>query len=444
MHAIRSRRALVPGGPADRAVVVREGRIEAIVPPEDLPGGIAVADVGDHVLMPGIVDTHVHVNEPGRTEWEGFETATRAAAAGGVTTLVDMPLNSLPVTTHRDALHAKLDAASPRLWVDCGFWGGVVPDNASALNGLAAAGALGAKAFLCDSGIDEFPACGEAELRRAMAALGAAGIPLLAHAELAAPVEPPGVPATDYRAWLHSRPRAWEDAAIALLVRLCVETGCPVHIVHLSSATALPLLRAARSRGHPITVETCPHYLCLAAEEVGDGDTWFKCAPPIREASNRDLLWAGLAEGVIDGVVTDHSPCTPELKCPDTGDFMEAWGGIASLEIGLPAVWTAARARGHGLTDLVRWMCAAPARLAGLSHRKGALAVGLDADLVAFDPDATRVVDPAALHHRHPVTPYRGRTLHGAVTATWVRGQRVFDGEVADPPLGRPLLGRST
>ncbi len=360
-----------------------DGRIEAVV---RTGGGNAdayvdvdvdgVLDVGELVVSPGIVDCHVHINEPGRTDWEGFTTATRAAAAGGVTTLVDMPLNCLPVTTTRAALETKLAATAGQLCVDVGFWGGVIPGNARDLAGLARAGALGCKAFLVHSGIDEFPNATEADLRQAMPVLRALGLPLLAHAELdLGGVTPEVARAGDpraYRAYLASRPPAWEDQAIRLLVALCRETGCAVHVVHLSSASSLPTLRAAKAEGLPITVETCPHYLCLEAETIPDGATHFKCAPPIREHANREALWGALADGTIDLVISDHSPCTPALKLPERGDFQNAWGGIASLQLGLPAVWTEARRRGHGLHELATWMSARPAALAGLGARKGA------------------------------------------------------------------------
>lgn len=439
--AVASERVITPQGMRPAAVIVAGEQIDACVARDAVPRELACEDLGEQVLMPGLVDCHVHVNQPGRTHWEGFETATRAAASGGVTTLVDMPLNCLPVTTSVAGFDAKLADCRANLWIDVGYWGGVIPGNLDQLPGLAARGVLGCKAFLCDSGIPEFPASDEATLRAAMLALAQAGIPLLAHAEIEAPVptDPSAPKLDDYRCWLHGRPAAWEEAAIALLIRLCRETGCRVHIVHLSAASAIPLLRAARAEGLPITVETCPHYLCLSAEEVPLGATLYKCAPPVREAANREGLWAGLREGVIDLVVTDHSPCTPELK--GDGDFIEAWGGIASLSLGLASVWTQARARGVELLQVVEWMSSAPARIAGLSQ-KGALQAGRDADLVAFDPDATFVVTAEQLHFRHKVSPWIGRSLSGKVTRTWLRGQAVYDSNTAsfDGPHGRPVL----
>ncbi len=437
---IRSTR--VVDGPAVRAatVVIDAGRIAAVEVGNT--AGLPVVDLGDRVVGPGLVDSHVHVNEPGRTEWEGFATATRAAAAGGVTTIVDMPLNCIPVTTTRAALEEKIRATRGQLSVDVGFWGGVVPGNAGELAELAAAGALGCKAFLVHSGIDEFPNATETDLRAAMPALRAAGLPLLAHAELDL-----GGPAAaaDYGSYLASRPPTWEEAAIALLIRLARQTGCAVHVVHLSAASSLPMIARAKSEGVSFTVETCPHYLCLDAEAVPAGATEWKCAPPIREGANREALWEGLREGVIDFVVSDHSPCTPTLKARARGDFAAAWGGISSLQVGLPAVWTEARRRGHELPRLFEWMSARPAALAGLAARKGGIAPGADADLVVFEPDAEVTVEAAGLHFRHKLSPYLGQKLRGRVAATLLRGQLVYDGQQhLGRPVGLPLLGRDT
>jgi len=438
--AISSARVITPQGMRPAAVIVAGEQIEAVVERDAVPPGVPCEDLGELVLMPGLVDCHVHVNQPGRTHWEGFDTATRAAAAGGVTSLVDMPLNCLPVTTSVAGFDAKLADCRSNLWIDVGYWGGVVPGNLEELAGLADRGVLGCKAFLCDSGIPEFPASDEPTLRQAMRALAKAGIPLLAHAELEldGPPPDPKLDHHDYQAWLHSRPAAWEEAAIALLIRLCRETGCAVHIVHLSAASAIPLLRAARAEGLPITVETCPHYLCLCAEEVPTSATVYKCAPPVREADNREGLWAGLREGVIDLVVTDHSPCTPELK--GDGDFIAAWGGIASLSLGLASVWTSAKARNIELTQVVEWMSAGPARMTGLAQ-KGALRPGCDADLVAFDPEATFTVTAEHLHFRHKLSPWIGRSLSGQVRRTWLRGRPIYAApDSFTGPHGRPLL----
>ena len=438
---IRSQRVIVGDELRPAAVLIEDGTIAAVL--EAAPEGVDVEDLGELALMPGLVDAHVHINEPGRTQWEGFNTATRAAASGGVTCVVDMPLNCIPVTTDAPALQAKLEACEGSLWVDAGFWGGVVPDNADDLDALAKAGVLGAKAFMIDSGIPEFQWCPEPALREGMRRLKAAGLPLLAHAELDLGAEVSGDPRT-YAAYLGSRPQAWEDAAIALLIDLCRETGCAVHVVHLSSASAIDMVRAARAEGLPLTAETCAHYLCFAAEEIPDGATQFKCAPPIRGRDNREQLWAALKEGVLDFIVTDHSPCTPSLKLPERGDFMEAWGGVASLSLGLGSVWAQARARGVDLPTLARWLCSSPARFAGLSDRKGRIAAGLDADLVAWDPDDTHEARVEDLHFRHKISPYLGHGLAGRVHATWVRGQAVYrDGVFAEQPIGRPVLGRA-
>jgi allantoinase len=441
MHAIKSQRVLVDGELVPAVVAIQGERIAWVA--RTAPDGMPVEDLGDLVLLPGLVDTHVHINEPGRTEWEGFTTATKAAALGGITSVVDMPLNCIPVTTTAAALAVKLDAARPLLHVDVGFWGGVIPGNAHELAALAKAGMLGAKAFTCHSGIDDFPASDRDTLRAAMRVLKDAGVPLLVHAELESPVADDGGEVRAYGHFLASRPSRWEDDAIAMVIELVRETGCAAHIVHLSAASALPLLAAARAEGLPITAETCPHYLCLVAEEVPDGATAYKCCPPIREAANRDALWEGLRDGIIDAVVSDHSPCTPHLKLPERGDFMDAWGGIASLQLGLRTVWTEASKRGFDLPTVVGWMSARTAGIAGLG-RKGRLLADMDADLVAFDPDVVGEIDVQELAHRHKVTPYAGRTVRGRVVHTWLRGERVVrDSQLVEGPVrGRPLLGR--
>ncbi|MFY9823977.1 MAG: allantoinase AllB [Thermoanaerobaculia bacterium] len=445
---LHGRRVVTPEGARPASVHVRQGTIVRVGTEDEIPKGPAVIDCGDSVLMPGIVDTHVHVNEPGRTEWEGFTTATRAAAAGGVTTLVDMPLNSIPATTTREALRAKVEAAVGKLRVDMGLWGGVVPGNSQDLESLLDGGVLGFKAFLVPSGVEEFGHVGEADLRAAMPVLARRGAVLLVHAELPGPIEAAaGVwegagPAelSDYRRYLRSRPDAAEVEAVELLVRLCRELRCRVHIVHVASAQVLPVLRHAREEGLPVTAETCPHYLTFAAEEVPDGAVTFKCAPPLRSRDNRERLWEALREGVIDLVATDHSPCPPEMKKLGSGDFRGAWGGISSLQLALPAVWTGARERGFMVTDVAEWMCAAPARLAGLEGRKGAIAPGYDADLAIWDPEASFTVEPERLHHRHKITPYAGRTLYGIVRRTVLRGETIYrDGEIVGPPDGRLL-----
>jgi allantoinase len=434
---LRSRRVVTAAGEVAASVCVRGETIAELAPYDAPPPAGRVLDLGDDALLPGLVDTHVHVNEPGRTEWEGFDSATRAAAAGGVTTLLDMPLNSVPPTVSVAALELKRRAAEGRCAVDVGFWGGAVPANTTApgeLRALHEAGVFGFKCFRLDSGVPEFPPLDRAGIELALAQLAPLGGVLIEHAELPEPIAaapPPGGPA--YAAYLRSRPAAAEDGAVAELADLVGATGARAHVVHLSSAGALRTLREARAAGLPLTAETCPHYLCLSAEEVPDGATQFKCAPPIRDAANRELLWDALRDGTIHCVVSDHSPCPPAMKQLESGDFGTAWGGIASLQLGLPAVWTEARRRGHTLVDVARWMASAPARIAGLA-RKGSIAPGYDADFTVFAPEASVTVDPTALRHRHPVTPYAGRRLTGIVRGTWLRGA-----PIDDRPRGRLL-----
>jgi len=415
---IRSTRVATPEGIAPATIHIEGERIAAIE-----EHGPADVDYGELVIMPGLVDSHVHVNEPGRTEWEGFATATRAAAAGGITTIVDMPLNSLPPTTTVDALETKQQAA--RGDVGVALWGGVIPGNTRELRPMLEAGARGFKCFLVHSGVDEFPNVNDDELRDAAETLAATGAPLLVHAELPGPIEGArgaiaGADPNDYRTYLHSRPAAAEDEAIELLLRVCRDTGARMHVVHLSSANALDIIARARKERLPLTAETTPHYLHFDAESVPHGHTEYKCAPPIRERENRERLWEGLRAGVIECVVSDHSPCTPELK---RGNFDSAWGGIASLQFVLPIVWSGARKRGFTLNDIARWCCEAPAKLARLD-RKGAIAVGNDADFVVWSPEETFVVSENLIEHRHKVTPYLGAELSGVVKDTWVRGRR--------------------
>jgi allantoinase len=434
---IRAPRVVLPTGESALDVVVEDGTIAALEAFGSVATpGRAVALGTDEVLMAGVVDTHVHVNEPGRTEWEGFASATRAAAAGGVTTVVDMPLNSIPPTVDVEALEAKRAAACGQVFVDVGFWGGAVPGNTTDLKALHDAGVLGFKAFLVPSGVDEFGHLDAAQLETAMREIASFGGLLLVHAEdggCLAAAPPPG--GASYPRFLASRPAVAEHAAVRQVVEASRRTGCRVHVVHVSSGEVLPLVASARRDGVPVTAETCPHYLAFAAEEIPAGATYFKCCPPIREGANRDRLWEGLRAGTLDMVVSDHSPSTADLKRLDTGDFGLAWGGISSLQLGLPAVWTQGRRRGFGLADVSRWMSQAPALLAGLPS-KGRIAVGRDADLCAFAPDEEWVVDPATLQHRNPLTPYAGRTLTGVVRRTWLRGVAV---DTHDEPHGRLL-----
>ncbi|MGA9525274.1 MAG: allantoinase AllB [Myxococcaceae bacterium] len=441
---LRSHRVLMPGGVGPASVHVSAGRIVDVARYEDPPTGWALLDARDLLVCPGVVDSHVHINEPGRTDWEGFDSATAAAAAGGITTVVDMPLNCIPATTSREAAEEKRSALEGKLHVDVAFWGGVVPGNVDALEGLARFGVPGCKCFTCPSGVEEFPHVGRADLEQALPRLRELGLTLLVHAEAPGVLEEAersleGADPRRYTTYLQSRPPAAEDEAIAMVIDLCRKHRARAHIVHLSSASAIPMLRAAQEEGVQITAETCLHYLAFSAEEIAEGATWFKCAPPVREASNREALWRGLESGVIGMVVSDHSPCTPALKKLDSGDFLGAWGGISSLQLGPSVLWTLARERGHGLEQVFRWNAEAPARLAGLGHRKGRIAPGYDADLVVWDDTAAVEVHPEALHHRHKLTPWAGRTLMGRVLKTFVRGQLAYDSETghAPVPVGR-------
>ncbi|MEO8193686.1 MAG: allantoinase AllB [Gemmatimonadales bacterium] len=423
---IRGRRVVTPEGTRAASIHIAKGRIERVAAWDDMSADAQVHDAGDLIVMPGIIDTHVHVNEPGRTEWEGFETATRAAAAGGVTTILDMPLNSIPATTTVEALEAKRAAAQGKSSVNVEFIGGVVPGSVDQIILLADAGVRAFKCFLSPSGVDEFPCVTEADLREAFPVLAQTGLPLMVHAEDPACLLAGGN-SRRYRDYVASRPVAAEHSAIELLVRLMEWCPTPVHIVHLSSATSLDIIRRAKDNNLPLTVETCPHYLTFAAEEIPEGATEYKCAPPIRGAVEREALWQALIEGDIDLIASDHSPCPPSMKQSD-GDFFQAWGGIASLQLALSAVWTGARSRGANPERIASWMSSGPAKLAGLANRKGAIVEGHDADIAIWDPDTSLVVDPASLFHRHPVTPYAGRELYGVVAGSYVHGRPVFAG----------------
>lgn len=445
-QAFRSTRVVTEQGAIPATIVVEDGRIRDVRSWDALPAAQA-HDFGNLWVLPGLVDTHVHINDPGR-EWEGFWTATRAAAAGGVTTLVDMPLNCIPETTTAAALEAKRDASQGQSWVDWAPWGGVVRDNAEEIAPLAAKGVPGFKCFLIHSGIDGFAWVDEGDLRKALAKLRGTGLPLLAHAEVAGPVDAAtrelnasGADWRKYSTYLASRPDEAEVQAIALLIRLAEEFRTPIHVVHLASAQALPMLQAARGRGVPITVETCTQYLFFAAEEIAEGATQFKCAPPIRDAANREALWHALEDGVIDFIATDHSPCPPELKHLVEGRWDRAWGGIASLGLALPVLWSGMRRRGIALKKIGDWMAREPARLAGFAGRKGSLMPGADADFAVFDPGKQWTVMERDLHFRHKLSPYLGVELTGRVRETWLRGKCIFrDGEFIGEPRGRELV----
>ena len=435
----RAPRVITAAGEVARCIGVRDGRIAVIEPIDADLDAEEVVELGDdEVLIPGLVDTHVHVNEPGRTEWEGFASATRAAAAGGVTTIVDMPLNSIPPTVDVEALAVKRRVAADQAYVDVGFWGGAVPGNVPDLRALHDAGVFGFKCFLLHSGVDEFPPLDPEGLELALKEIASFGAMMIVHAEDANAIDRAASPRGDnYTDFLSSRPRGAENLAIAEVIELARWTGCRVHILHLSSSDALPMIASARRDGVKLTVETCPHYLSFVSEEIPAGATQFKCCPPIREAANRELLWQGLADGVIDCVVTDHSPCTVDLKRFDIGDFGVAWGGIASLQISLSAVWSEAKRRGYSLNDVVRWMAENPARQVGL-NTKGHIALGYSADLAVFAPDEAFIVDVAKLQHKNPVSAYDGRPLAGVVRSTWLAGKRI---DLDEDPRGR-LLSR--
>lgn len=443
MFGIRSTQLLLNHAIEPGILVIDRGVVQTVLPYHSKTIE-NIEDVGDWVVMAGLVDPHVHINEPGNTDWEGFETATRAAAAGGVTTLVDMPLNSLPVTTSPEALDTKVNAAQGKLWVDVSFWGGVVPEDLELIPSLAARGVPGFKTFMIDSGLPEFAASDEDTLRKAMPILRQAGLPLLAHAELDLGTPVAGDP-KEYATFMNSRPPEWEQAAIKMLIDLCRETGCAVHIVHLAAAQCVPMLADAKAEGLQITVETCPQYLVFDDTMIGYGRTEFKCCPPIRDKANQDGLWQALKDGVIDFIATDHSPSTPANKGKGDGDFFQAWGGIASLQLALPVIWQEASRRGFALEDLTRWLSQSPAKLCGLQHRKGQLNPGFDADVVVFDPNLSWTINPENLYMRHKSTPYAHMAVKGKIMATYLRGERIYTD--ATPfqhgPTGQILLGQT-
>lgn len=453
MKLLKSRRVVFEDEARPAALLIEGEKIVQIFPPDSTPDSadIQCVDYGDLAIMPGLVDTHVHINEPGRTEWEGFATATAAAAKGGVTTLVDMPLNCKPTTTSAAALVAKLEAARGKISVDCGFYGGIVPDNFNDIEALIEQGVLGFKSFLIHSGISDFPMVTEAHMRRALPVLKKGGVPYLIHAELETPTPTPlplrgggdggegSANQRSYSTYLASRPRKWENDAVELVARLAGEANAHMHVVHLSSTDRLDLIESVRRRNIPLTLETCHHYLTFAAEDIPDGATEYKCAPPIRERENREKLWQALQCGTIDFAVSDHSPCTPDLKLPGEGDFLQAWGGIAGLQFSLPVFYTQARLRGFSLVDTARLLARAPADFVGLKN-KGRIEVGASADFAIFDTEAEQVLTPELIAHRHQVTPYLGMRLKGVVRATWLRGKNIWDGKNLTAQTGQILL----
>ena len=438
--AIASQKVLTLEGEKPAAILIKGEKILDVVSIENIPENCPTEDMRNNVIMPGLVDAHVHINEPGRTDWEGFETATKSAAAGGITTLVDMPLNCIPVTTTVDALNQKIIATKDQLWIDCGFYGGLIPDNIQNLESLADAGVLGFKAFLSPSGIDEFPNISEKHLREALPILAKKGIPVLVHAEL----ENEATSSEENKTYKHfqeSRPKSWENNAIKLLIQLCREFNVHIHIVHLSSADILPEIAQTRKDGFPLTVETCPHYLHFSSERISDGDTRFKCAPPIWNGENRENLWAGLEEGIINFITSDHSPCTPELKNLEAGNFEKAWGGISSIQFALPVIWTECKQRGYSLEQLINWMSKQPAKFVGMDDLKGQISPGFDADLVCWNPDKKYIIKKEAIHHKNKLTPYEGESLYGVVNATFLRGQKVYEnGQFLGNPKGKIVL----
>ena len=441
--AIISQRVLTPKGERPAAILIQEEKIMDVVSISEISSDCPVEDMKNDVVMPGLVDTHVHINEPGRTDWEGFETATKAAAAGGITTLVDMPLNCIPVTTTVDALNQKIAATKNQLWVDCGFYGGLIPDNLQDIESLADAGVLGFKAFLSHSGIDEFPNINEKHLREALPIFANKGIPVLVHAEL----ENGATQSEDhstYKSFQDSRPKSWENNAVKLLIQLSKEFDARIHIVHLSSADILAEIAQTRNDGYPISVETCPHYLHFSSEHISDGDTRFKCAPPIWESDNKEKLWSGLENGLINFITSDHSPCTAELKNLEVGDFEKAWGGISSIQFTLPVIWTECKTRGYSMDQLINWMSKQPAKFIGKDQQKGQISPGFDADLVCWNPDEKYIIQKEAIHHKNKLTPYEGESLYGVVNATFLRGQKVYEkGEFLGNPTGKIILNRS-
>lgn len=443
MKALHSSRVLLPDGIQEAVVLIDNGIIIDVTNHLPTTENIELIELGNKLLMPGVIDPHVHINEPGRTEWEGFDTATKAALAGGITTLVDMPLNSTPVTTSANAFDEKIAAVKNKLHTNIGLWGGILPGNQNEIEPLIQKGVLGFKAFLTHSGIDDFPNATEEDLRKAMPILAKYNLPLLVHAELTDEEQrAKGIPQS-YQNYLQSRPKKWEDDAIAMMIRLCEEFNCRTHIVHLSSADSLEQIAAAKQKGLPLTVETGQHYLYFSAEEIKDGQTQFKCAPPIREKENNDKLWQALKDGLIDFVATDHSPATPDLKELLTGNFIKAWGGIASLQFALPVLWTAAKKRNATFNDIAKWLCENPAKLIGKENSKGKIAKGFDADLIVLDDEKSFVVTTAMIQHKHKTTPYLNEQLFAVVEQTYLAGEKVYEeGKFVELNKGKIILSK--
>lgn len=447
--ALKSTRVVMGKKLCAAIIVIKNEKISQILSyDETLNSNIPLEDVGDKIIAPGLVDSHVHINEPGRTEWEGFNSATQSAAAGGITTVIDMPLNCTPVTTTAAALQQKLDALQGKLWIDCGFWGGVVPENLDQLDELIQAGVLGVKSFTIHSGIDDFPQVKEKHIRRAIQVLAKYNVPYLIHAELDKENKAPPEIGDKYQSFLKSRPKSWENDAIDMLIALATEAKAEgvkgkIHIVHLSSGEAIQAIQQAQQIGLPLTAETCPHYLTLFAENIADGKTVFKCCPPIREDANRQELWQGLSDGIIEFIVSDHSPCTPQLKHIESGDLEHAWGGISSLQFGLSIIWSEAQQRGYSLPQVFDWMATRPAIFAGLTN-KGKISEGYDADLIVFDEQKKYVIKAEIIKYRHKITPYEGRQVSGVIERTYVRGTLVYaDGELLGAPRGKTLLANN-
>jgi len=435
--ALRSKNVLTPSGIREAVIVIENGLIKEVLN-YSVEIKCEITDYGELVIMPGLIDTHVHINEPGRTEWEGFETATKSAAAGGITMLVDMPLNSSPVTTTIESFNEKAEAAKNKLYVDCGFYGGLIPGNINELKGLIESGVFGLKAFMVDSGIEDFPFVNENDLRKAFTVISVYNIPLLVHAEIDCGIEKiSGQDEYSYNSFLSKRPDEWEIKAIELLIKLCREFNFHIHIVHLSSSEAIELIKDAKREGLKLTVETCPHYLIFSSDEITGNDTRYKCTPPIRNKANREKLWTAIKEGVIDFIVSDHSPCEPDLKCLEEGNFEKAWGGISGLQLGLSAVWTEAGKRGFSIEDVSRLMSRNTALFTGLENIAGKIENGFEANLTVFDPDKKFIVKEENLFHKHKTTPYSGKELIGTVEATYLHGKMIFSkGEIISSPTG--------